>query len=151
MKKKTVEASAIKLPGPETEPILPSLNGKVVLFVTVETAVDFLKLEGAGVGSARIGYPAFFSNPGRKADLLIFADIQLLWDDENMERFRRSVETFRKANPLSAIVVDAVSSPLFKGVTRLYEEGKINSILDSETSRGKAVEVGLEALSLLRG
>ncbi|MFN7990744.1 MAG: hypothetical protein U0R44_01160 [Candidatus Micrarchaeia archaeon] len=150
-KKGTALVPAVRrMPEPQTEPPLPSLSGKIVVFVTKEGhAVDFLALTGAGIGSARIGYHSFFANPGKEADILVFADIQLLWDEENMERFRKSLEAFRRANPKSAVVVDASNSPLFKGLTKLHEDGVINAIMDSP--KAGAIELGIEVLSILRG
>ncbi len=148
----TALVPAVRLPEPQTEQASPSLGGKIVVFVTREGhSVDFMSLTDAGAGSARMGYPSFFANPGKEADILIFADVQLLWDDSNMERFGKSLEAFRRANPRSAVVVDASDSPLFKGLTRLHEEGKINAIMDSPMGKWGAIEVGIEVLSILRG
>ncbi len=152
LKKKTALTPAVKvLPDPKVETKAPSLEGKIVLFVIeAERMVDFLTLTDAGKGSAQLDYPSFFANPGRKADILIFEDIQLLWDDANMESFGKALDAFRKANPKSAIIVDASTSPLFKGLTKYHEEGKINVILSSPAEKWGALEVGLEVLSVLR-
>ncbi len=152
LKKKTAESPAVRLPQPKVERLPPSLGGKVVLFVIeAERMADFLTLADAGKGSAPLDYPSFFANPGRKADILIFADIQLLWDEGNMEAFGRALDEFRRANPKSAVIVDASTSPLFKGLAKYHEDGKVNVIISSPTERWGALEVGIEVFSILGG
>jgi hypothetical protein len=158
LKRETVRVPAVS--GASHEPLAetvrpppavrPSLEGKVAVRVSKESAPISQICVDEGEGSGGMDYPAFFNGPGIKADILVIADVQVLWDDANMHRFVVSLEVFRRANPASAVIVDASASPLFKGLISLHEEGKINAIIDSPPGGGRAIELGLEVLSVLR-
>jgi hypothetical protein len=158
LKRETVRAPAVS--GSSHEPLAetvrpppdfrPSLEGKVAVRVSNYSGPINHICSDEGEGTGGIDYGSFFENPRFTADILVIADIQALWDDAFMHRFAVSLEIFKRANPRSAVVVDASASPLFKGLFELHEEGKINAIIDSPPGGGRAIAIGLEILSILR-
>lgn len=156
LKKETLRVPPARLPEPESETVRPpplvrpSLAGNVAVLVSRDARPISGICSDEGEGSKGMDHASFLACPIIKADILIFADVQFLWDDENMGRFMVSLEVFRRANPTSAVIVDASNSPLFKKLTKLWEEGKVNAIIDSPPGGGRAVELGLEMLSILR-